>query len=109
MFTVLSLSENTEQLANMVRGFLNDTIIINPLFPKPDINNKSEKKVYKKYVTREEKRTFVIRCGINEYFYRVPDNKFDEIYEFHKEMLRERAHKYLDTFPYPIWMLKIGN
>ena len=101
MFTILKLSENTEQRANMVRGFLDDTIIIKPLFERPDLTNKSEVKAYKKWITKEERKIIVVCCGINKYYYRVPDEMQNEIKLFYQEISRVRAHKHLDSLPKP--------
>ena len=58
---------------NIVKCFLNDSIIVKPVFPGPEENNKLSIRAYKRLVTKEELRLFVIVCGKNQYYFHIPE------------------------------------
>ena len=97
IFGVLKLSSEARERATMVRGFLDDSIRMRPAFPRPDKSEVVATQVYSKYVTKKEKRLFLVRCGIEEYYYTLPDDMVVQMQEFHKKMLRVRAYMHADT------------
>ena len=94
---MLKLSSEARERATMVRGFLDDSIRMRPAFPRPDKSEMIATQVYSKYVTKKEKRLFLVRCGIEEYYYTLPDDMVVQMQEFHKKMLRVRTYMQADT------------
>ena len=99
MFSVLSLSDDVAQKAAMVWAFLYDTIRIRPVFPRPLPWETHYQLVYKKYVTRAEKKLYVVRCGKEEYSFQVPDEMLHDMKKFCEEMMRVRTYRVLDAAP----------
>ena len=61
----------------MLKSFLDDTITLTPVFPGPEENNKWSIRAYKRLITEEELRLFIIGCGINQYIFHVPEELYD--------------------------------
>ena len=83
----------------MVRGFLGDSLHMRPAFFRPDPNEKWVVRAYNKWTTCAEKRLLVVSCGVDEYWYNIPDGMLRQMLLFHQNMLRVRAHRHLDTLP----------
>ena len=73
MFAHIILSSEARERATMVRGFIQDDLQMRPAFPRPEPRDRWEARAYNKYVSSAEKRLFLVRCGIEEYYYTLPD------------------------------------
>ncbi len=73
MFALIKLSSEARERATMVRGFIQDDLHMRPAFQRPEPRDRWAVRVYNKYVTSAEKRLFLVRCGIEEYYYTLPD------------------------------------
>ena len=73
MSALISLSEDAQERATMLRGFLQNSLHMRPAFPRPEPRDRWAVRAYNKYVTRAEKRLFLVRNGPEEYFYTLPD------------------------------------
>ena len=99
MFAVIGLSTDAQERAIMVRGFLGDSLRMRPAFSRPESREKEAVMAYNKWTTRAEKRLFKVSCGVDEYYYTIPDGMFRQMLLFHQKMMRVRVHKHLDTLP----------
>ena len=105
MFAVIGLSTDAQERATMVRGFLGDSLRMRPAFPRPEPREREAVRAYNKWTTRAEKRLFKVSCGVDEYYYTIPDGMLRQMLLFHQEMMRVRVHNHLDTLPVPDYIL----
>ena len=89
----------------MVRGILQNSLHMRPAFVRPGPRNIWAVRAYNKYVTPAEKRLFLVRCGVEEYYYTLPDGMLQQMMLFYQKMLRVRAQQHLNSLPVPEYIL----